>query len=270
VVSYFCYQLSKEQCSKAAGIAVEGRSSMETHLPFTILPQPTITTCGPTCLHAIYRFHEDHVSLKKVIAEVPSLETGGTLAAYLGCHALRRGYSATIYTLDLAMFDPSWFGGAEAADINLRAKLESQAKVKNGSTFEKATRAFLEFLDLGGRIRFRDLNPSLIRKYLKRGIPILTGLSATYLHRTAREKGIDGCYDDIAGTSSGHFVVLCGYDPKEKLVAIADPLRPNPIAKSHYYKVRIDRVICSILLGILTSDANLLIIEKKDAMPCQT
>ena len=237
---------------------------METHLPFTILPQPTITTCGPTCLHAVYRFHEDHISLKKVVAEIPSLEMGGTLGVYLANHALRRGYTATIYTYDLAMFDPSWFDGMEVAQIDLRAKLEAQARVKTGSTFHKATHAFLDFIELGGRLRFSDLNSSLIRKYLKRGIPILTGLSATYLHRTSRETGLDCCFDDVAGTSSGHFVVLCGYDNEEKLVAVADPLHPNPMAESHYYKVRIDRVICSILLGILTSDANLIIIEKAE------
>jgi hypothetical protein len=238
---------------------------METHLPFTILPQPTVTTCGPTCLHAIYRFHEDPVSLKKVIAEVPALETGGTLAVYLACHALRKGYTATIYTFDLSMFDPTWFPEPGGAPVDLRAKLEAQAAVKKGATLQRATRAFLDFMELGGRVRFRDLNPSLIRKYLKRGVPILTGLSATHLHRTARERGDDCASDDIAGTSSGHFVVLYGYDQKEKLVAIADPLLPNPLAKSHYYKVRIDRLICSILLGILTNDANLLIIEKEEA-----
>jgi hypothetical protein len=238
---------------------------METHLPFTILPQPTITTCGPTCLHAIYNYHEDKLSLKKVVAEIPSLETGGTLAVHLANHALRRGYLATMYTFDLAMFDPSWFDAAGIARVDLRAKLDAQAKVKKGSTFLEATRAFFDFIELGGTVKFRDLNPSLIRKYLKRGIPILTGLSATYLHRTARERGDDNCTDDIAGTSTGHFVVLCGYDNVERLALVADPLHPNPLAKSHYYKVRIDRVICSIMLGILTNDANLLIIEKVEA-----
>ena len=32
-----------------------------------------------------------------------------TLAVLLGCHALRRGYEATIYTFNLQVFDPTWF-----------------------------------------------------------------------------------------------------------------------------------------------------------------
>ena len=135
--------------------------------------------------------------------------------------------------------------------------------MKRSGRLQLATRAFIEFLGCGGTLLFRDLNPSMIRRFLKSGLPILTGLSATYLHRCSRERGLDNIEDDIAGTSTGHFVVLYGYDKKERLVQIADPLSPNPISSIRYYKVRIDRLICSIMLGILTNDANLLIMNKK-------
>ncbi|MBN2035276.1 MAG: C39 family peptidase [Chitinispirillaceae bacterium] len=232
---------------------------METKLPFAILPQPTVTTCGPTCLHAVYRYYGDTVSLGQVIAEVPTLAQGGTLAVFLANHALRKGYRVSIITYDLSLFDPSWFS---SDDIDISAKLREQALVKRGMRLQIATRAFIEFLGSGGELAFRDLNPSLIRRYLKRGVPILTGLSATYLHRLPRERGADNAEDDIAGTSSGHFVVLYGYDKKERLVQIADPFFSNPLARSGYYSVRIDRLICSIMLGILTNDANLLIISQ--------
>ena len=41
---------------------------------------------------------------------------------------------------------------------------------------------------------------------------------------------------------------------------VADPYQPNP-AKERYYEVGINRLICSILLGVLTYDANLLVIS---------
>ena len=44
-----------------------------------IQPQPDDTTCGPTCLHAVYRFFQDTISLDQVIAECTQLEGGGTL-----------------------------------------------------------------------------------------------------------------------------------------------------------------------------------------------
>ena len=64
---------------------------METRLKLDILPQPDNMTCGPTCLHALYRYYGDDLLLEDVIEQVPSLEGGGTLAVLLACHALRRG-----------------------------------------------------------------------------------------------------------------------------------------------------------------------------------
>jgi hypothetical protein len=235
---------------------------METQLEFKILPQPTETTCGPTCLHAVYSYYQDSVLLDELINQISMLRDGGTLAVFLGCHALKRGYKVTIYTYNLQIFDPTWFDNKKKSD--LRTKLSMQSNYKKDQKLQIATEGYLEFLDSGGKIKFQDLNSSLIRKYLKRRIPIITGLSATYLHRTPREVNTENSeYDDIRGFSSGHFVVLYGYNREHKLVSVAEPLFPNPLSRGQYYNVRIDRVICSILLGIITYDANLLIIEQK-------
>ena len=71
----------------------------------------------------------------------------------------------------------------------------------------------------------------------------------------------------MRGEPIGHFVILCGYDKEERTVLVADPLKSNPLSDSHQYLVNIDRVICSILLGIMTYDANLLIIEPARNQP---
>jgi len=236
---------------------------MNTQLPFFILPQPTETTCGPTCLHAIYKYYNDEIPLDRVIKEVTAFDEGGTLAVFLGCHALQRGYTAKIITYNLQMFDPTWFADGEAVP-GLYEKLEKQAGIKTKTKLRIATKGYLEFLENGGSICFQDLNSSLIRKYLKKGIPILTGLSSTYLHRCARENPETCVEDSIGGFPTGHFVVLYGYDREERLVDIAEPLYPNPLNAGQYYRERIERVICAILLGILTYDANLLIIEKPE------
>lgn len=134
-------------------------------------------------------------------------------------------------------------------------------KAKDVPKIHEATKGYLDFLELGGELRFHDLTASLIRKYVKRGIPILTGLSSTYLYRSPREYGYEGERDDIRGGPSGHFVVLCGYNKEERTVTIADPFLPNPYSGSHHYMINIERVLCSILLGVITYDANLLIIQ---------
>lgn len=236
---------------------------MERKLQLDILPQPDDTTCGPTCLHAVYRYFGDDLPLERIIAETSELETGGTLAVFLAAHALQRGYEATIYTYNLEVFDPTWF---IRADIDLAARLLEQTKHKRDPKLLRATHGYLEFLRLGGRIDFAELGPELIRRHLKRGIPILTGLSATYLYQSARERGLKvTVYDDLRGEPAGHFVVLCGYRRAQRSVLIADPYLKNPMGPGQYYETGIHRLIGAILLGVLTHDANLLIIHPRNS-----
>lgn len=224
-------------------------------------PQPDDTTCGPTCLHALYRYFGDPIELDQVIQETAHLEDGGTLDVFLANHALRRGYRAVIHPYNLHVFDPTWFALPAAV---LRERLLSQLDHKTNHKLHTAGRGYIEFLELGGELRFADLTPALIRRYLKRGIPILTGLSATYLYRTMREIP-ETCEDDaLRGEPAGHFVIIYGYDRGKRQVLVADPYSNNPLAESHYYSVSPERLVGAIFLGIMTFDANLLVIEPGD------
>jgi hypothetical protein len=241
---------------------------MENLLQLDILPQPDDNTCGPTCLHAVYRYYGDEIALDEVIRESPQLKDGGTLAAHLGRHALRRGYQATIFSFNLQVFDPTWF---RAGAPPLVGQLVKQRAAKQSPRLERASEAYQGFLESGGTILMEDLTSGLVRRYLNRDTPILTGLSSTYLYRVAREYGPNFDPDEIRGYPAGHFVVLCGYDRPSRSVLLADPLMPNPLSPQHHYVIGLDRVICAILLGILTDDANLLIIEpcrKHRRRPC--
>lgn len=228
---------------------------------FEILPQPDDTACGPTCLHAVYQYYRDGLGLEDVIAGVPSLANGGTLAVLLACHALARGYKATIYTYNLQLFDPSWFVPPRS---DLRAKLAAQARAKQHERLRVATEGYLRFLELGGCVAFEPLTRRVIARLLRAGTPVLTGLSATYLYGEPRETP-DGRSDDVGGYAQGHFVVLYGYDGQRHEVMIADPLQSNPHSATHRYAMDIDIVLGAILLGVVTYDANLLIVEPSAA-----
>ncbi len=230
-------------------------------LALGIQPQPDDTTCGPTCLHAVYQFWGEDISLRQVINETQVLPGGGTLAVHLACHALERGFDATIWTYNLKVFDPTWF---TPPGMDLRDRLERQLAFKGGERLESITRGYLRFLELGGTLKFQELRTRLIRRPLTHGIPVITGLSATYLYGSAREWGPNDDYDDIRGEPSGHFVVLSGYDRKGRLVDVSDPLLRNPMAEGHHYLVGIERVIGAIMLGVLTHDANLLTLTPVD------
>ncbi len=233
----------------------------ELALGFDIMAQPDEVTCGPTCLQALYRYYKDNTSLKNVIKEVKHLKTGGTLAVMLGNHALKRGYKAHIYTYNLNIFDPSWF---KQSPKKLTGYLREQMDFKyKRRKLHVASQAYIKFLESGGEIRYSELDEDLIKGYLKRSVPILTGLSATYLYGTPREIPQFDIYDSIKGEPSGHFVVITGYDEDKSSVSIADPMEPNPLGKGQVYSVPFVRLINSIMLGIVTYDANLLVIEPR-------
>ena len=228
-------------------------------LEVPMLPQPTEETCGPTCLHAVYRYYGEELDLNTLISEVNQVQTGGTLAVMLGNHALERGYRARIYTYNLTLFDPTWF---ELDRQGLEDRLERQREQKADPKLEYATQAYLRYLRLGGELLFEELTPELIIKHLNNGTPILTGLSATYLYRMVREIPGTNLGHDTLGEPVGHFVVISGYE--EAHMVVADPLDQNPLSPySQQYAVRTTRLINAILLGMVTYDANLLIIEPK-------
>lgn len=228
-------------------------------LDIEILQQPDEVTCGPTALHAVYRYFGDAISLEQVVREVHQFEDGGTLAVWLGSHALQRGYEAVLYSCNLQLLDPTWF---ILPYTNLIEKLKAQLLYKKeDEKLGRTTEAFIEFLSHGGVIKMEDFSREILRKTLNQGTPILTGLSSTFLYRSARETPPYQRLDDLRGTSTGHFVILCGYDRETKMVQIRDPHTQNPYSRTRKYQVHIDRVISSILLGVLTYDANFLVIR---------
>ena len=241
------------------GIVAERRRSRRhpLHLPVSTLSQPDETTCGPTCLHAIYRYFGDDDDLQTVIERMWRLEHGGTYAVFLGCDALRRGYRARIYTYNITVFDPTWF---THPGVDLAERLVAQRERKPEARLQHATTGYLEFLQLGGRLRLATLSPRLLEGILRCRLPILTGLSSTYLYRAAREIDEDGTPDDVGGQPVGHFVVMAGWDDARDRVLVVDPYQPNPYGPAHEYWVSVERVLAAILLGIVTHDANLLVI----------
>ncbi len=229
------------------------------HLAVPLQSQPTDTSCGPTCLQAVYSYLGDEVSVEQLISEVPTVEGGGTVGVQLGVHALKRGYDAILYTYNLRIFDPSWF---HPKKLDLSEKLRQQLQHRSGKRRE-VIQACLEFVENGGKVLYEDLTGALIRKHLLRGEPILTGLSATFLYRVCREIPDTGEDDDLKGEPLGHFVVLKGYRKKRHKVSVADPYGANPLSTKREYDVPMDRLINAILLGVLTYDANLLIIRPR-------
>lgn len=219
--------------------------------------QPDEVSCGPTSLAQVYHFYKRGRPLDEVIRATPRNPDGGTQAVYLGITALRDDFKATIYPYNLRVFDPTWrkLGAAE-----LIGKLNRRLEVVRPPKLRRTTAAYIEYLESGGKVRFAELTERLLVRILRRAQPILTGLSATYLYRTPRER--DEEYDDVSGEPVGHFVVVCGYYPKTRRFVVSDPSTHIPFSRSGRYSVGADRLIPAILLGELTYDSVLLIVTR--------
>src|SRR5215218_5020745 len=234
-------------------------------LPVQRFLQPDDVTCGPTCLRKVYHFYGLDVPLEEVAGEIDRHEDGGTLAVNLGLAALRRGFSARIFSYNLRLFDPTWAGlTAEELSEKIRLRMPHLKEPKS----LRAGKAYLEFVTNGGEIAFDELTPKLLKGMLNRDHPILAGLSATHLYRMPRERHDPKTHelldDDIAGDPVGHFVVISGYDQRGRRFTVRDPSAHSPTDRQGRVVVEAHRLINAILLGDLTYDAVLLELWRPD------
>ena len=226
-------------------------------LPVPRFEQPDDLTCGPTCLTQVYRYFGLNKTVHEVIDETPRNPDGGTLAVHLGISALRRGFRATIFSYNLRVFDPSW---QELDNSSMIRKLDQRYRAVRSERQRRSLKAFSEYMTLGGQVRFDELEDELLINILAQDKPILTGLSATYLYQTKREYCNE--YDDIRGQPVGHFVVICGYNPRDNHFVVRDPASHIPFSRTGKYSVSAHRLLTAILLGDVTYDAVLLVLEK--------
>jgi len=222
---------------------------------FHLDPQPTETSCGPTCLHGIYQYHGRKYDLGQVLAEIPVNEDGGTYSVHLAIHAISQGFEAITYSYNLRVFDPTWHS-LNMAEICL--KLKQRIRAIRTKRMRLNHQSYIRYLEMGGLLRFDELTDDLLLEMTQLG-PVLVGLSATHLYRHARQS--DDRDDDIHGVPEGHFVVLMDYEPSTHQAVIADPYAKNPFHPDRIYRVNVHRFINAVLLGIVTYDANLLLLR---------
>ncbi|MGQ0815705.1 MAG: hypothetical protein ACT4O1_14815 [Gemmatimonadota bacterium] len=234
------------------------RSAVARELNVERILQPDDVTCGPTCLRKVYRYYGDPTELANVLGALERNEDGGTLAVFLGIAALKKGYGARIFSYDLRIFDPTWFG---LPTKGLTEKIFERFPYMTDEKRLRAAGAYIRFLEMGGELAFDELTPSLLKSIIDREHPVLAGLSATYLYRYSRErwdphlrKHVD---DDIRGEPTGHFVVISGYHNWGRTLTVIDPSEHVPVSNGRI-SVDSDRLINAILLGDATYDAVLL------------
>jgi hypothetical protein len=242
---------------------LDDRSDAEARIAYELcvnrFVQPDDVTCGPTCLRKVYDFFGVDADVAEIASVLERNADGGTLAVFLGISALERGFRARIYTYDLRIFDPVWFG---LSGEQLVEKIFARFPWLHDANRLRAAGAYIRFLELGGELAFEDLTPRLLKSIIDREHPVLAGLSATYLYGFPRERWdaergrlVD---DDVGGDPVGHFVVISGYDHWGRRLTLLDPSEHAPHNPDGRIVVDSDRLINAIMLGDVTYDAVLL------------
>lgn len=224
-------------------------------LTIPLLRQTDDVSCGPTCLHQVLRFFGSDVSSAELSTLIQRNADGGTQAVFLALAAQRIGFPCTLYPYDLRVFDPTWFALPRAELVD---KLKRREAVVRRRKLAASVRGYRQFLEGGGRIRFEELSRQLVVRILKRGHPVLCGLSATHLYRQIRERPADNWEDDIAGEPVGHFVVVSGFRDSGRSLLVSDPWPHAPFPGGGPYSVPSQRLLNAVLLGDVTYDAVLL------------
>jgi hypothetical protein len=155
---------------------------MESRLQLDILAQPDNVTCGPTCLHAVYRFYGDQLPLDQVIQRDSAASRRWDIGCFAGVPRFAPRLRRDHFDVQSADLRPDLV----SAPISLAWRIVCELRwPSSGSSKLACGERGLSGIatDLGGRIQMEDFTSRLIRRYLKREIPILTGLSATYLYR---------------------------------------------------------------------------------------
>jgi Peptidase C39 family len=227
-------------------------------LPVEVDQQPDDESCGITCLQALYRYHHHHVGLDQLRGEVHHWQTGGTITVNLARNAIDHGFSATIYSYNIQIFDPTW---RSLPVDELIDKLKLRHRRIRSKKQKKVIAFYLDFLRKGGKVRFDDLDEPLYDRLFADRTPMIVGLSATYLYQSIRETP-DCDDDDIVGNPVGHFVVVAGWDSATRTVLIQDPLQRNPISASGTYTLPFTRFSNAVMLGALTYDENMLVLSR--------
>lgn len=236
---------------------------------FEIPKQTDGVSCGPTSLYAVYRHYGLDVTLEQVSKDVERMPNQGTLDAFLGIDALKRGMTATIVSSNIGVLDPSWKGMEGDA---LAAKLESYRNTMNAAgKYTEATvaDAYARFVRMGGVLQVMSAMPTqtcckvnipcgfTFNKF-DENLPAICGLSYTALFHETREDDATNEVTDM-GRPVGQFVVVTG-KPCWDYYDIADPW-DGP--RGQHYSLCYDELDRAILLGTLTNDGGILIVKPK-------
>jgi ABC-type bacteriocin/lantibiotic exporter with double-glycine peptidase domain len=169
-------------------------------------------------------------SIDEVKKEVPVYISSdgkplGSSLGHIATYFIQLGFTTTLHTVDIEIFDPSWKNLDNSAVIQ---KLKERRKYLRHARYEEAAldlvvSGYVLFLEKGGKITFPIVDEAYLYTLLQKG-PIYTILSYNFLNQVSKyafNSDVKPIQDSIMGIPTTHAVVISGY--KQGKFEITDP-----------------------------------------------
>ena len=200
------------------------------------------STCGPSCLVAIYESLGEKVDKQTILNELNISDSDYTYLPQIARHMLKRNLEIKLISPNSYVFSPEW---AQLSREQVITELRDWIVLNAKNEWLLTAIHSLFFLEEGGTVEITDLTTELLDSHLDAGWSLLCLVEPSWLWGK-RKIAKKAEYDSVRGNADGHFIVV--YDRTETEYIISDPYPTSLPGKEHTYQVDKARLITATYL----------------------
>lgn len=197
--------------------------------------------CGPVCLEMMYNIFHNPRSLQDIQKRFQlGINGNSTFTPQLALDLVEQGLNVRMVGMNTQIIPPAWSNlPVEEIIVNLKAWISKHPK----HDWKKHNEYLVEFLQKGGSFTLSMFDETDIKKALDRESVVGVCVDEVWLYgnRIVRH-GRD--IDNTGETTSGHFVLIVGYD--KNMFQIADPFPLEGTDKPSVYLKKEQTVLAAI------------------------
>ena len=207
--------------------------NMKTKLYDVPLIKQGLQNCVQASAAQILNFYGINKSIKDIQKEVPVYisKNGkplGTSLGHIAAYFATLGFSVTLHTVDVEIFDQSWGKISQKKlieNLKKRRPFVKHARYDNDA-LDVIFDGYLSLLKLGGNIKLPLLNKKYIENLLANG-PVYAVVSYNFLNSSPKfslDKHNKLTEDSIKGEPATHAIVLAGLNEDKFLIVDPDEI----------------------------------------------
>jgi len=184
------------------------------NVPLIIQPKNS-RDCGIAGIAMLLKYYGKKTSFKEIKKDIPT-DKVGTYAPQLGSYLIRKNFNVEIVTMHPALFTKK---DKIMSQKEILARFKAMHKKSTSAQNKKVLKYFIEFMELGGKIKVKIPSKEDITKEIKQKRPVCAVLTSNFLN----------------GSKAGfnfHLNLVTGID--NKYVYVNDPLPDNRGGKNKH------------------------------------